>query len=91
MTLNERPDTSTFESILAIPGANNNLASDVLSEAEPLDADESVLTDVGPVFKDKLIIEHFAFTTLPSCSLPYTSNPIVGVTMQLILGLILII
>ena len=74
-----------------MPGANSNLASDVLSEAEPLDADESVLTEVGPVFKDRLIIEHFALTEFPSCSLPCTSNPIVGVTVQGILGLILIV
>jgi len=91
MTLSVRPWTSTLESIAAMPGANSIRASDVLSEADPLEAAESVRTDVGPVFSERLIMEHLVFIALPSCSAPYTSCPIVGVTVQGILGLILIV
>jgi len=91
MILNDRPSTSTLEFISANPGAKRILASDVFSEEEPLEADESVRTDVGPVFSERLMMEHLAPTGFPSCSWPKLSNPTVGVIVHGVLGLILII
>lgn len=56
--------------MVAMFGENNSLAVDVFSAPEPLEADESVRTDVGPVSSDRLIIVHFAEMVLPSCSAP---------------------
>ena len=91
MILNDRPETSTLAFMLARPGSRSILASDVFSCEQPLDADESVRTDVGPDFSERLITAHLVLTTFPSCSWPKVSNPTVGATVQGVLGLILII